>query len=186
MNANLYTITDLANRGGFSHADAVKVIEAAKVPATIIGKRRFYPHDGLVAVMARRRWLDSEEGKQETLRAKKAAIAKAQAVHMANAAARRSAKNSADHKPPRAGVEAQPGVDHADIRKRLAALELQSNDTYSLTCTITRQVSELYELVLSIKNDNKAQGKLSMAHIAALNELMGTDDTPAHADGLAS
>ena len=68
-----------------------------------------------------------------------------------------------------------------DLRVRIAALESQATDIYSLTCTISRQVSELYELVMSIKNDNKAQGKLSMAHIAALNELIGHDDSPVEA-----
>lgn len=177
METNLYPISDLMKRARLAHPDAIQTIENAGIRPIMIGKRTFYPHDALVAVMARRRWLDSDEGKREVAQRRLETLAAAHKVRSAKAAAKREAKKKAPA--PDAAPSEQAHVDLARVSRRLAALESRSNDIYSLTCTIARQVSELYELVESIKNDNKAQGKLSMAHIAALNELIGHDDTPA-------
>lgn len=177
METNLYPISDLMKRARLAHPDAIQTIENAGIRPVTIGKRTFYPHDALVAVMARRRWLDSDEGKREITERRLQTLAEAHKVRSARAAARREAKKNAPAHG--AAPSDQAHVDLAQVIRRLAALESRSNDIYSLTCTIARQVSELHELVESIKNDNKSQGKLSMAHIAALNELIGHDDSPA-------
>ncbi len=177
METNLYPISNLMQRSRLAHPDVLQTIENAGIRPIMIGKRAFYPHDALVAVMARRRWLDSDEGKREVAERRLQTLAEAHKVRSAKAAAKRKAKKAA----PASGAAPadQAPTDIAQISRRLSTLESRSNDIYSLTCTIARQVSELYELVESIKNDNKAQGKLSMAHIAALNELIGHDDSPA-------
>lgn len=181
METNLYPISNLMQRSRLAHPDVLQTIENAGIRPIMIGKRAFYPHDALVAVMARRRWLDSDEGKREVAQRRLETLAAALKVRSANAAAKRAAKRAAKKNAPApdAAPSEQAQGDPARVSRRLAALESRSNDIYSLTCTISRQVSELYELVESIKNDNKAQGKLSMAHIAALNDLIGHDDTPA-------
>ena len=179
METNLYPISNLMQRARLAHPDVLQTIENAGIRPIMIGKRAFYPHDALVAVMARRRWLDSDEGKREVAQRRLETLAAAHRTRSANAVAKREAKKSAPA--PDAATSEQAHGDPAQVSRRLAALESRSNDIYSLTCTISRQVSELYELVESIKNDNKAQGKLSMAHIAALNDLIGHDDTPAEA-----
>ena len=141
----LYTQSEILGKANLPHAWFVAACAEAGIRPTRIGPSLCYPHDALVLAMNRRRFLDSPEGKQRQVEARRANCAVARA---------KLREAAAPNSPLEATVE--------DVRARCIAIEARIEH---LREQMVQLLSDLGRQRADILPDKYRQ---------ALDELIGT------------